>query len=518
MQPLSHTGRSVDRKPLLIALAVACTISFECAAASQTRATSLSVIPEQASEITGTASALQLGNAFAAVADAVRPTVVFIRVEAVRRGFQRQEMPRGLRGAVEAVLFPRSVTTSGTGFIVLSDGYIITNQHVIQNARRVFVRLFDGREYEAEIVGEDVMSDIAVLHIDESDLPTAPMGDSEQVRVGEWVLAIGNPMGNSLLFSVTAGIVSETQRSLKVPNPAEQSAQEYIQTDAVANNGNSGGPLVDLHGRIVGMNAAIASRTGYYEGYTLAIPAEVIVPVASQLIRQGHVTRGVFGAVTSKASPEDAVAVGLDTVCGVMVQDAGDEDSPAFRAGLRPGDVIAEVDGHAVGSAAQLQQSVWFKSLGDSVVLSVHREGGVQETVTVHLDTEEIAAPAEEDEDPSDFSDVKVPCSDNPLGICLVEFEDAPALQRFGTKASGPVVTGVYSIGPSFGKIFPDNDIITHVNGKRVRSQRDLEKALRDTRAGDIRSGEDVSLPLAGNRIRPHSPSLRVSRGLAVLR
>ena len=191
-------------------------------------------------QIEGTASALQLGNAFAAVARAVQPAVVFIRVETVTKGFRpSRDMPLSLQGAFAGAL-PRAATSSGTGFIILPNGYIVTNQHLIDGARRVFVRLFDGREYEAEIVGQDVLSDIAVVRINETNLPTAFLGDSDQMRVGEWVLAIGNPMGSTLMFSVTAGIVSATDRSMVMPN-SRGSMQEYIQTDAVANSGNSGG-------------------------------------------------------------------------------------------------------------------------------------------------------------------------------------------------------------------------------------------------------------------------------------
>ena len=147
---------------------------------------------------------------------------------------------------------------------------------------------------------------------------------------------------------------------------------------------------MDLYGHIVGMNSAIASRSGYYQGYTLAIPAKLILPVVSQLMEQGFVTRGVLGAATSRATSEDAFAVRLDTICGVVVQDVGDVDSPARRSGLRPGDVIVEVDGYPVMSVAQLQRSVWFKAPGDSVALTVHREGGVVEHLIVHLGAEKI--------------------------------------------------------------------------------------------------------------------------------
>ena len=468
---------------LALTLAAASILPFTGASAAVGVSPSAGVVDTHQVEIEGTTSALQLGNAFAAVADAVRPAVVFIMVERVTTGLRMPPaMPTSLRGAFAGAL-PHATTSSGTGFIVLPNGYIVTNHHVIDGARRVLIRLFDGREYEAEIVGEDALSDIAVLRIDETNLPTASLGDSDQIRVGEWVLAIGNPMGNTLMFSVTAGIVSATDRSM-VPG----SVEEFIQTDAVANSGNSGGPLVNLHGRIIGMNSAIASRSGYYQGYTLAIPANLILPVVSELIERGHVTRGVLGAATLLATVEDALAVGLDAVGGVVVQDVGDENSPAYRSGLRPGDVIVELDGRRVMSVAQLQRSVWFKAPGDSVVLRVHREAGTPGTVTVYLGAEKTddrtaSARAEHYQ-----RDVEVPCANNPLGVCLVTFEKAFGLPRdiIDPKDAGLVVTGVQPAGPSYGKIFADYDIITHVNDVRVRSERDLEDALRDADEGAI--------------------------------
>jgi len=444
-------------------------------------------------EIEGSASALQLGNAFAAVAKAVQPAVVFIRVESLSTGGPPPaNVPHGLREALLGTV-PRASTSSGTGFIILPNGFIVTNQHLIESARRVFVRLFDGREYEAEIVGEDVLSDIAVLKIQETDLPTAFLGDSDHLRVGEWVLAIGNPMGSTLMFSVTAGIVSATERSMGMPN-STRSVQEYIQTDAVANMGNSGGPLVDLYGDIVGMNSAIASRSGYYQGYTLAIPANLILPVVSQLMDRGHVTRGVLGAATSQATAEDALAVGLESVCGVVVQDIGAEDSPVRRAGLRPGDVIVDVDGYRVMSVAQLQRSVWFRAPGDAVVLTVHREAGVLENVTVYLGAEPIEDRASERAE-QNRRERDLPCADHPLGICLIEFDEARGLASdIPREHAGPVVIGVYPAGPSYGKIFANHEIITHVNDVRVHSEEDLADVLRRTDRGDIVSVQTYRL------------------------
>ncbi len=480
MRRVRHTERR--GRLFALTLAAASILPFSPASAAAGASLAAAVADELQVEIEGTASALQLGNAFAAVADAVRPAVVFIMVERGTTGLQMPQAGPSPWGPFVGG-FPRATTSSGTGFIVLPDGHIVTNHHVIDGARRVVVRLFDGREYEAEIVGEDALSDIAVLRIDERNLPTASLGDSDDIRVGEWVLAIGNPMGNTLTFSVTAGIVSATDRSMGMG-----SVKEFIQTDAVANSGNSGGPLVDLHGHVIGMNSAIATRTGYYQGYTLAIPATLILPVVSELIERGQVTRGVLGAVTLLATVEDALAVGLDAVGGVVVQDVGDENSPAYRSGLRPGDVIVEVDGRRLMSVAQLQRSVWFKAPGDSVVLRVHREASTPERVTVYLGAEKTddrtaSARAEHHQ-----RDVVVPCSNNALGVCLVEFEKALGLPRnvMDPKDAGLVVTGVQPAGPSYGKIFANYDILTHVNDVRVRSERDLEDALRDVDEGDI--------------------------------
>jgi len=469
---------------LVLTLAAASILPFRGATAAVGTLSSDGGIDPQQVEIDGTASALQLGNAFSAVADAVRPAVVFIRVETVTTGLR---LPRGMRTSLRGAFagaFPRATTSTGTGFIVLPDGYIVTNHHVIDGARRVFVRLFDGREYEAEVVGEDARTDIAVLRIDETNLPTASLGDSDRVRVGEWVLAIGNPLGSALMFSVTAGIVSATDRSMFRSN-SSHSAQEFIQTDAVANSGNSGGPLVNLYGRIVGMNSAIASMSGNYEGYTLAIPANLILPVVSELIERGHVTRSVLGATTLKATVEDALAVGLDTICGVVVQDVGDENSPARRSGLRPGDVIVEIDGRRVMSVAQLHRSVWFKAPGDSVVLLVQREEGLPETVTVYLGAEETEDAASTQVERRQH-EVEVPCA-NLLGVCLEASSQAFGPPRdVDPKNAGLVVTGVRPAGPAYGKLFADYDIITHVDDVRVRSERDLEHALRDVEEGDI--------------------------------
>lgn len=434
-------------------------------------------------QTSATTSALRLGEAFATVANNVRPAVVYIRVETITSiPFYPLHMPSELRSYMGGGPARLNVS-SGTGFIIEPNGYIVTNHHVVEGARRISVRLFDQREYEARIVGTDPLTDIAVLKIEESDLPAAHFGNSDRVRVGEWVLAIGNPMGGTLSFSVTAGIVSATRRLIQQPEDPRYMTQEFIQTDAVANNGNSGGPLVDLRGEIVGMNAAIASFSGYYEGYTLAIPANLIAPVVSQLIERGSVTRGTLGAATIDVTPDDAAAVGLDSLCGVVVQDIGNEYSPARRAGLRPGDVIVAIDGLQIRSTAELQRRVWFKSPGDTVLVSVYRDGGRRETLAISLGMQ--VAQAVDDRWMED--DVRAPCARNPLGVCLVEFADLVAFAGDIDPANaGPLISGVNPAGPAYGKVFADTDIITHVDGTRVYSEQDLDDALIGLRAGDI--------------------------------
>ena len=449
-----------------------------------------------------TASVRELGDAFTAVAEAVRPSVVFIRTEltAPRQppSWNRQS---SFAGALPPVPTLQRFASTSTGFIVTDDGYIVTNHHVVRGGRRVFVRLFDGRMFQAQVVGSDALSDIAVLKIDETNLPVAALGNSDSIRVGEWVLAIGNPLGNTLPFTVTAGIVSATARTLTTPTPSGRGTdQDFIQTDAAANSGNSGGPLVDLHGRIIGVNAAIATESGFYQGYTLAIPVNLMIPVVSQIIEWGHVKRSVIGASMVSATQEDAIAVGLDSISGVLVQDIGDAYSPARRAGLRPGDVIVDVDQHPVRSVAQLHREVWFKSPGDTVVLHVHREGASADLSVVLAPMQERSMSVRAGRGQPTNSEPSPPCSNNPLGVCFVEVNDALAWEiGINRKQVGLMVRGVYPVGPSYGKLVANRDIITHVNGERIHSAQDLDKALATALPGDIvslhtyrfRSGEN---------------------------
>lgn len=338
-----------------------------------------------------------LSDAFAAVAEAVRPSVVFIRAQRTeRRASPQRTLPPGFEQ-----FFPPGTTPqrpevergTGSGFIVSADGYILTNHHVVESADQVNVQLLNGRVYPATIVGSDPNTDLAVLKIEERNLPAAALGTSNQARIGEWVLAIGNPLGENLTFTVTSGIISAKGRGLPgLPNSGQNVIQDFIQTDAAINRGNSGGPLVNVRGEVIGVNSAIASESGFNMGYGFAIPIDLAKHVMNQLIATGRVERAVLGINVNDADEFDAEHVGLDEVRGVRVEGFAQGNSPAERAGLRMGDVIVAIDGSPVQYTAQLQQIVGFRRPGESVKVEVARRGGARRTYDVRLTSaDEIA-------------------------------------------------------------------------------------------------------------------------------
>ncbi len=273
-------------------------------------------------------------------------------------------MPRGLAGPVPG---SREVRSLGSGFIISPDGYILTDYHVVKGAQQVLVRLIDRREFKARVIGGDRRSDIALLKIDADHLPAARIGRSANLEVGQWVLAIGSPFGFD--YSVTAGIVSATGRSL-----AREDYVPFIQTDVATNPGDSGGPLFNLKGEVVGVSARIYSAGGGYEGVSFAVPIEVAMNVAGQLRATGHVTRGWLGVVIQDVNEELARSFGLSRPVGALVARVL-PDTPAARAGIRVGDVIVDYDGHAVAGSAKLPPMVGLTKIGSSVPVTVIRDG-----------------------------------------------------------------------------------------------------------------------------------------------
>jgi serine protease Do len=265
---------------------------------------------------------------------------------------------------------------AGSGFIVSSDGYILTNAHVVKGADEVEVKLIDKRKFSAKVVGADSRTDVAVIRITASNLPTVKLGDPDKLRVGEAVAAIGSPFGFE--NSVTAGIVSAKGRSL----PSE-SYVPYIQTDVPINPGNSGGPLFNMRGEVVGINSQIYSRSGGYQGVSFAIPIDVAMDVAEQLKSAGKVSRGWLGVVIQEVTADLAESFGLDRARGALVSQV-QPDSPAAKAGLQPADVILQFDSRPVENSGDLPRMVGMAKPGAKIPLQVWRKGRMQE-VTVML-------------------------------------------------------------------------------------------------------------------------------------
>jgi serine protease Do len=433
---------------------------------------------------TGSRAALEeLSDAFASVAEGVRPSVVFITST---RTVPQRRLPPGFDQ-----FFPFSPRNpqqqgSGSGFIVSEDGYILTNTHVVEGADRVRVELLDRRVFDAKVVGTDPLTDVALLKIDARNLKPATLGSSAQARVGEWVLAIGNPLGNNLTFTVTSGIISAKGRGqLNLPNRSPTGIQDFIQTDAAINPGNSGGPLVNVRGEVIGINSAIASQTGTYVGYGFAIPIDLARQVMRQLIEHGRVERAVLGVNVRDADPEDAEYVGLPEIRGVRV-DGFSENSPAERAGLQIGDIIIGVDGQPIEYTAQLQQVVGFRRPGETVRVEVARRGGERKTYTVRLTTAPResqlaeAQPGEGRERGGEGTEFAT------LGITVEPITSA-WVQRLGLDPGlrGMVVRETAPDGPSAGRLFSaaeseTPDIVTHVEDTPVRTEADFRAALRN--------------------------------------
>jgi serine protease Do len=436
----------------------------------------------------------ELSEAFAAVAEHVKPAVVYIRSQRTEQT-TRQRVPPGMER-----FFPRFKNQpdieqgSGSGFIVSPDGYILTNNHVVEGAEVVTVRLLDRREFKAKVVGTDANTDVAVLKIDAKGLPPIALGNSDDARVGEWVLAIGNPLGEGLTFTVTSGIVSAKGRALAgLPGRGQGSIQDFIQTDAAINPGNSGGPLVSVRGEVIGINSAIASETGFYSGYGFAIPINLARTVMNQLIETGSVHRAALGVSIDNVTLNDAAYVGLPEIRGVVVKDIPNDDSPAKAAGILPGDVIIAVDGKPVERVGQLQQVIGFRKPGDVVKVEVARKGGVRKTFNVKLqalnDQPQLAAA---DQGDSDEAGASGGSAMNRLGITVEPVTPEVSQQlQLPSNMRGLVVTDVTPGGPSWETLFDDPqrngpDIILSVEGKPVRTEADLRNALKAEKPGSI--------------------------------
>lgn len=364
------------------------------------------------------------------------------------RFFQGIPMPRGQQRDVP-------VRGEGSGFIVRGNGIVLTNAHVVDGAREVTVKLTDKREFTAKVLGADDKSDVAVLKIDAKDLPTVQVGDATQVKVGDWVVAIGAPFGFE--NSVTQGIVSAKGRTLP-----DGSYVPFIQTDVAINPGNSGGPLFNLKGEVVGINSQIYSRSGGYQGVSFAIPVDVAMSVAGQIEKTGHVTRGRLGVGIQPVDQALAESFGLKRAEGALVSSV-DKGSPAERAGLEPGDVILKLDGKPVAEASELPVAVARLAPGTKVTLGLWRKNGAKDvTVTLGEMAVQQSAAAGHDE------------PGGRLGLAVRPL--APQERREAQTDAGLLVQDVS--GPAAEAGIRPGDIVLSANGHAVDSVEQLRQIV----------------------------------------
>jgi len=404
-----------------------------------------------------------LSAAFARVAEQVEPSVVFVKVTRGTRALQQ---------------------ISGSGVIVHSSGYVLTNHHVIENAANIRVRLADNREFVATLIGDDEGTDLAVLKIDaQGTLPTSAMGDSERLRVGDWVLAIGSPFG--LEQTVTAGIISAKDR---VADSRRQSAyKQFIQTDAAINPGNSGGPLVNLAGEIVGINTELGTNTGFNTGIGLAIPSSTVVDIYNQIITYGRVRRAFLGIRPVDVTEQIARLNKLEEGQGAVVAELMGEESPAAIAGLQMGDVITSINGQKIRDYRHLIRLVGSLPIGSRANVTYLRNGAERSTVVALEERQEnplLQPSPSAPRDPDDSNSRGKSRSGQNLGINVVTLSREVARTKGIEGVRGVYVTRVDPGSPLSKDVFAE-DVIVNINTESVHTSEEFYKTLKGYRSGD---------------------------------
>lgn len=386
------------------------------------------------------------------------------------REFLERSIPQMPRSPGER---QREAQSLGSGFIISPDGYVLTNNHVVADADEIIVRLSDRSELEARLVGADPRSDVALLKVEGSGLPTVPLGKAEDLKVGEWVLAIGSPFGFD--HSVTAGIVSAKGRSL----PSENYVP-FIQTDVAINPGNSGGPLFNLKGEVVGINSQIFTRSGGFMGLSFAIPMEVAMQVADQLKAEGRVTRGWLGVVIQEVNKDLAESFGLKKPAGALVAQVL-EGGPADKGGLQVGDVILSLNGKPIVMSADLPHLVGRLKPGERAEMEVVREGSRRKL------TMAIGTLPEEGQELAAAGAGGGERSSNRLGVTVAELTPE---QKKGLDLRGGVVVKEVLNGPAAMIGLRPGDVITHLNNQTIDSAESfasVAKALPKNRSVSMR-------------------------------
>ncbi len=363
---------------------------------------------------------------------------------------------------------------SGSGVIINQNGYIVTNNHVIDNADELEVTLHDNRTYPATVIGTDPSTDIAVIQIKEKELPYLSFNNSDNLEIGEWVLAVGNPF--NLNSTVTAGIVSAKGRNINILK--DQSAIEsFIQTDAAINPGNSGGALVNLDGDLIGINTAIASPTGSYSGYGFAVPSNIVQKTVDDLVEYGIVQRGFLGVMIRSVDGNLASQEDINVNEGVYISDFA-ENSAAEKAGIKKGDVIFEVEGRTVRSAPELQEAIGRKRPGDEVLVKVNRGGEIKEieiTLFNRSGNEELTSKENKNE---------------VLMLLGADFEDLDSKEAKKYGVDGGIKVSNIRSGKlkSYTKI-RDGFIITDINHQKVKNKKQASEILKNANGGTLIEG-----------------------------
>jgi len=413
-------------------------------------------------------------KAFAAVVKKAGPAVVHVRVEKSVQGrgqdpfgmfsdpfFERFFGPQFRHHRQEPRHFKQ--TAAGSGFIISSDGYLLTNNHVVEDAETITVLLADKREFKAKVIGTDPQSDVALIKIDATNLPVLPLGNSDKLEVGEWVIAIGNPF--ELNQTVTVGVVSAKGRNRIGINDYEN----FIQTDAAINPGNSGGPLLNIHGEAIGMNTAIFSRSGGYMGIGFAIPINMAKSIEQQLRQHGKVTRGWLGVMIQDINDDLAKSFNLDNAAGVLISGVT-EKSPAAKADLKQGDVIIALEGKPLADVNDLRNKIALTTPGTELSLQIIREGKKKDiTVTIG-------------EQPADMGRFGMTGGNGPLqkmGLTLQNLTQELSDQFGYSKNQGVLIADVAQGSPAAQIGLQAGQLIEEVNKERVHNLRELKTALK---------------------------------------
>lgn len=412
---------------------------------------------------------------FATIAAKVAPAVVYIEAERVEKVRYRSLLedpffedfwrffgePRGREQE-------RRSTSRGSGFFISEDGYLITNNHVVENAENVRLKTLDNEEYSAKVVGTDPDTDLALLKVEKKNLSYVALGNSDQCRPGEWVLAIGNPLGFE--HTVTAGIISAKGRQL-MGGPRYQN---YIQTDAAINPGNSGGPLVNMRGEVIGINAMISTTTGGNIGIGFAIPSDLAKKVVQQLKEKGRVIRGYLGVRGIYPVTEQlAKSLGIDVTQGAMIQEV-EPKTPADKAGMKPYDVIVEIDGKPVKDHNDLSFQIADIPPGTTVNIKVVRKGGEEKILKVKI------AEMESEEEPT-----ATPQTSKDLGFEVQEMTPRLA-RRYGYRTEeGLIIVEIEQSSEAYRKNIRQGDIILEVNQQKIESVKEWENILKKAKPGD---------------------------------